>query len=63
MIVAPTLNQPVQIWYAARWRPLTPLHGKVGTITTPSRGKPRNHGVTVEGVEYVVPCGNIRRVQ
>lgn len=36
-----------------------PHHGKVGRLAVVSRGKPRNHGVEIDGRIVVVPCGNI----
>jgi len=36
-----------------------PLHGKTGMVKISGRGKPRNHLVTVDEVDYVIPCGNI----
>ena len=35
----------------------------IGTIEIVGRGKPRNHGVMVDGVMYVVPAGNLRKVE
>ena len=73
MMLNPRLGQRVQVWYKCR---SMPLHGKVGTVTvacrgTPRkcrvmifgklRGGPRNHGVTIDGQLYVVPCGNLRK--
>ena len=62
MMLNPRRNQRVQVWYRAKVRRHMPLHGKVGTIVVCSRGKPRNHGVRIDGRVFVVPCGNLRKV-
>jgi hypothetical protein len=37
-----------------------PLHGRRGVVAIVGRGRPRNHGVIVEGVGLVVvPCGHL----
>lgn len=35
------------------------LNGKLGQVVIASRGKPRNHGVRIDGVTYVIPCGQL----
>jgi len=60
MMLNPRKDQVVQIWYAETYRRLMPLHGLLGVVTRPSRGKPRNHGVRVGNWRYVIPCGNLR---
>ena len=57
MISNPRMGQMVQCWYRVR---AMPLHGKIGTVEIVSQGKPRNHGVRIDGVLYVIPCGNLR---
>lgn len=61
MILSPRVGRSVQVWYRAGLREHMPLHGRVGVVRVSSRGKPRNHGVEIDGRMYVVPCGNIRR--
>lgn len=63
MMLNPRIGQRVQCWYRKAVSHLFPLHGKVGTVVIASRGKPRNHGVIIDGRLYVVPCGNLRRVE
>lgn len=60
MIASPHIGQIVQCWYAAKARAARPLHGKTGVVEIASRGRPRNHGVRIDGRLYVVPCGNLR---
>lgn len=60
MLSNPTAGQRVQCWYKHR---AMPLHGKIGTVEIVGRGKPRNHGVMVDGVLYVVPAGNLRKAE
>ncbi len=63
MMLNPRKGQVVQVWYRAEVRGAMPLHGRVGMVVIPSRGKPRNHGVEIDGRMYVVPCGNLRKVK
>lgn len=63
MISTPKIGQQVRIHYNARIAGLMPLHGKVGTITVSSRGKPRNPEVEIEGLRYCVPCGNLVKAE
>lgn len=60
MLLNPRKGQRVRCWYADR---SMPLHGRVGVVRVVSRGKPRNHGVIVDGRLYVVPCGNLRSMR
>lgn len=66
MMSHPKLGTDCQIWYARdRWekygRKLLPYHGQLATVILPSRGRPRNHMVSVGGRLVIVPCGNLRR--
>jgi len=61
MISNPEVGQKVQAWYGKRARCM-PLHGMIGVVVRPSKGKPRNHGVEINGTTYVIPCGNLRKV-
>lgn len=63
MLANPRLGTQVQIWYNKRIAPVMPLHGKIGTVVIVSKGRPRNHGVLVDGQMYVIPCGNINKYQ
>jgi hypothetical protein len=63
MMANPRVGQVVQVWYAKSYAHTMPLHGKVGTVEIVSKGKPRNHGVLIDGALWVVPCGNLRKVQ
>jgi len=63
MMANPRAGQRVRIRYAARKRrfmPL-PLHDKVGTVVIVGKGKPRNHGVEIDGELYVIPCGQLMK--
>jgi hypothetical protein len=59
VIVNPRLGQVVRVRYNAKVRASRPLHDRVGKVVVVSRRKPRNHGVEINGVLYVVPCGNL----
>lgn len=61
MMLNPRKGQRVQLWYAERKRAFAPLHGKFGTVVIVSTGKPRNHGVIIDGRMYCIPCGNLRK--
>jgi hypothetical protein len=65
MLANPRQGDRVIIRYAkakvARSPSTFPLHGKTGTVEIVGRGKPRNHGILIDGVLYVVPCGNLNR--
>jgi hypothetical protein len=60
MIVYPRIGQLVQVWYRASVRPFAPYHGRVGTVEIRGIGKPKNHGVWIDGALVIVPCGNLR---
>lgn len=59
MISNPSIGQSVTIHYAAKARHARPLHGKTGVVVIASKGRPRNHGVLIDGRMYVVPAGNL----
>jgi hypothetical protein len=61
VLVNPKLGSKVQVWYRAGLREIMPHHGKIGTVSVVCRGRPRNHGVLLDGVIVSVPCGNLRR--
>ena len=61
MLANPKKGQLVRIRYNQRIAPAMPLHNKVGTVHIVSRGKPRNHGVIVDGLLYAIPCGNLNK--
>lgn len=63
MLANPKQGQRVQCWYRRDRAAFMPLHGKLGSVVVVSRGTPRNHGVEVDGAVYVVPCGNLRKVE
>lgn len=60
MMSNPRKGALAQVWYNKRLAPEMPLHGKIGVVKIASKGKPRNHGIEIDGVMWVVPCGNLR---
>jgi hypothetical protein len=60
VIANPKPGQVVRIHYAARALPM-PYHGKIGTVEIVSKGKPRNHGIRIDGELVVIPCGNLQK--
>ncbi|HUX01534.1 MAG TPA: hypothetical protein VMY35_11200 [Phycisphaerae bacterium] len=61
MLTNPKPGSLAQVWYRQGVRQHMPLHGKVGEVVAVGQRRPRNHGVSIEGKVYVVPCGNLRR--
>jgi len=68
MISSPRKGQTVQIWYRTTPFPnglpapstWMPWHGKIGTVEIVCKGRPRNHGVLIDGTLVGVPAGNLR---
>jgi hypothetical protein len=56
----PKPGQRVQVWYRKGLRDYMPHHGRLGTVAVVSKGRPRNHGVLIDGRMVVIPCGNLR---
>lgn len=63
MLSNPEVGQAVELRYSPGRRRLTHLHGKAGTVVVRGKGRPRNHGVMVEGTLYVVPAGQLRKAE
>ena len=61
MLTNPPLGFTAQVWYRKRMREFMPYHGRTGKITIVGRGKPRNHGIEIDGKTIVVPAGNLRK--
>lgn len=62
MLANPRRGQIVKIWYGKKTRDQMTLHGKLGFVEIISTGKPKNHGVRVNGTLHVIPCGNINKI-
>lgn len=63
MIFGPKTGECVQLWYAKAFAHLWPFHGRFGVVRIVGSGKPRNHGIEIDGKIVVVPCGNIKRAE
>lgn len=63
MIANPRLGQRVRVHYRRDYGAHMPLQDCVGVIVVVGRGRPRNHGVMVDGALYTVPCGNLVEVR
>lgn len=63
MLANPKPGQLVEIRYRAALRPIARLHGRLGVVRIVGKGKPRNHGVEVDGRLYCVPCGQLNKVE
>ena len=59
MLANPKPGTLVRLAYRKALHPTAPLQGQVGVVEVISRGKPRNHGVRIDGRLYVVPCGHL----
>lgn len=62
MMLNPRVGSVVQVWYRESLRGFMPWHGRTGKVLVACRGKPRNHGVEIDGQIVIVPCGNIRKL-
>lgn len=63
MLANPKIGTKVLIRYKKSLADWMPLHNKTGIVAIASKGKPRNHGVMVDGVLWVVPCGNLNKLE
>lgn len=63
MIFNPRIGQVVRVHYAAKAAPHMPYHGQIGTVEVVCKGRPRNHGIRIDGELVVIPCGNLQKVQ
>lgn len=59
MISYPKANQQVRIRYGKRKLCNDTLQDRIATVAIVGSGKPRNHGVLVDGVLVVIPAGNL----
>lgn len=59
MLANPKPGTLVRIQYRRALHPIAPLQGKIGVVEVVSKGKPRNHGVRVDGRLHVIPCGHL----
>ena len=59
MLSNPKQGQIVRLHYAEKKRAIAPYHGMAGFVVAPGRGKPRNHGVMIDGEIIYVPAGNL----
>ncbi len=61
MIVNPRIGQRVRIHYRAAVSVHMPYHAHIGIVRIRGRGRPRNHGIEIDGQIISVPCGNLQR--
>lgn len=52
-----------RIHYSAKKAPFMPHHGKIGRVVVVSKGKPRNHGVEIDGKIVCFACGNLMKTE
>lgn len=64
MMANPKPGQLVRVHYAKRYAHTMMLHGKVGRVVVVCKArKCRNHGVDIDGVMWVIPCGNLHKMK
>ncbi len=64
MMLNPRIGQRVRVHYRKSWSRVMPLHGRTGIVRVVCRkGRPRNHGVEIDGRMIVIPCGNLVRAE
>lgn len=63
MMTSPRIGQQVSVRYNQRICGLMPLHGRTGIVRVRSNGKPRNHGIEIDGIIHVIPCGNLFKIE
>lgn len=63
MLANPQVGQLVRVHYNKTRAPFMPYHGRYGRVVVVSKGKPRNHGVEIDGKMICIPCGNLNKVQ
>jgi len=61
MLAHPKRGECVVIHYAPGYGQYMPLQDRQGAVVLVGVGRPRNHGVEVDGRVYCVPCGNLNR--
>lgn len=60
----PRKDIEVQLWFPVLRRRYVGLHGRIGTVRAGTAADgPHNVHVEVDGVGYVVPRGNVRKVK
>jgi len=60
MLANPHIGKLVKVWYRKENRHLQ-FHNKRGFVLIASRGRPRNHLISIiDGPVVVVPCGNLQ---
>lgn len=60
MMLNPRIGQRVRVHYRKSWATFMPWHGRTGIVRIACRkGRPRNHGVEIDGQMIVIPCGNL----
>lgn len=60
MVSNPEVGDRVIIRYKKSLKDWFPLEGKTGTVQIVCKARRcRNHGITVDGQLYVIPCGNL----
>lgn len=61
MLSNPRIGQRVRVHYAKHYCDMMPLHGKVGIVRVRATGRPRNHGIEIDGHLFTVPAGNLMK--
>jgi hypothetical protein len=60
MVSNPQIGALVEVRYKKKLKAWFPLEGKRGIVTVVCKARRcRNHGVTIDGHLYAIPCGNL----
>jgi len=69
MMANPRVGQIVRVGYSrvmlariGTRASVAPLQDALVKVVIVSKGKPRNHGVELDGRLYIVPCGNLHKI-
>lgn len=68
MLSNPKLGTRVIVHYAQKWIDVPHINTKhlqdcKGIVVVVCKGRPRNHGVNIDGTVYSIPCGNLKKVE
>ena len=61
MVSNPKVGDVVRVHYKKQAAPHMPHHGRTGVVRIASSGRPRNHGVDIDGRIIAIPAGNLMK--
>lgn len=63
MLANPRLGQAVRLRYRKGHPAAVLYQDAIGRVVIVCRGRPRNHGIEIEGRIVVVPCGQLFKLE